>query len=67
MPQSKAHIKSTNEWIRKNFYRFNLRIPWSVEPELRATAAEFGEGIDEFINKAIIERLERLAQEKKQH
>lgn len=59
MPVSKAQQKATNKYISKAYDRVNLTLPKGQKDELQAHAMAQGESVNAFINRAIMETMER--------
>mgnify|MGYP003378440943 FL=1 len=59
MPVSKAQQKATNKYISKAYDRVNLTLPKGQKDEIQAHAAAQGESVNAFINRAIMEAMER--------
>ena len=59
MPVSKAQQKATNKYISKAYDRVNLTLPKGQKDEIQAHAAAQGESVNDFINRAISEAMER--------
>lgn len=55
----KTSAKSKNEWIAKAYDRINLTVPKGQKEVIQAAATEQGESVNEYIKKAIIQRMER--------
>ena len=61
MATSKAQQKATAKYNAKSYDRIELRVKKGRKPELQAAAAALGCSLNEFINSAIEEKLERVA------
>lgn len=48
-----------NEFIKQAYDRINLTIPKGQKDVIQAVAAEHGESVNEYIKKAIAQRMER--------
>lgn len=59
MPASKAHIKATNKWMAKAYDRINLTVAKGEKETIQTHAASRGESTNAFINRAIVETMER--------
>ena len=59
MAVSKAQQNATNKWIAKVYDRINLTVPKGRKEEIHAFAAQTGESVNGFINRAIDEAIER--------
>lgn len=59
MPASKAQQRATNKYISKAYDRINLTVPKGQKERLQAHAEAHGESVNGFINRAILETLER--------
>ena len=57
MPTSKAQQNATNKWIAKAYDRINLTVPKGRKEEIQAFAAQTGESVNGFINRAIGEAM----------
>ena len=53
MAVSKAQQNATNKWIAKVYDRINLTVPKGRKEEIQAFAAQTGESVNGFINRAI--------------
>lgn len=53
MATSKAQQNATNKWIAKAYDRINLTVPKGRKEEIQAFAAQTGESVNGFINRAI--------------
>ena len=56
---SKAQQKATNKYIAKAYDRINLTVPKGQKEAIAAHARQQGESVNSFINKAIVEKIER--------
>lgn len=59
MAVSKAQQKATNKYISKAYDRVNLTLPKGQKEDVQAHAAAQGESVNAFINRAILEAMER--------
>ena len=59
MPTTKAGQKAVNKYMKNNYDRFNLVLPKGKKSELQAHAANKGESLNGFVNRAIDEAMER--------
>ena len=59
MPASKAQQKAQNKWISKVYDRINLTVQKGKKEVIAAHAAQKGESVNAFINRAIDETMER--------
>ena len=57
MAVSKAQQNATNKWIAKVYDRINLTVPKGRKEEIQAFAAQTGESVNGFINRAIGEAM----------
>ena len=57
MAVSKAQQNATNKWIAKVYDRINLTVPKGRKEEIQAFAAQAGESVNGFINRAIGEAM----------
>lgn len=57
MAVSKAQQNATNKWIAKAYDRINLTVPKGRKEEIQAFAAQTGESVNGFINRAISEAM----------
>lgn len=57
MATSKAQQNATNKWIAKAYDRINLTVPKGRKDEIQAFAAQTGESVNGFINRAIGEAM----------
>ena len=57
MAVSKAQQNATNKWIAKVYDRINLTVPKGRTEEIQAFAAQTGESVNGFINRAIGEAM----------
>ena len=63
MATSKAQQNATNKWIAKAYDRINLTVPKGRKEEIQAFAAQTGESVNGFINRAIGEAMEESPQQ----
>ena len=59
MATSKAQQKAQNKWIAKAYDRINLTVPKGQKDLIQAHAEAQGESTNGFINRAILETMER--------
>lgn len=57
MATSKAQQNATNKWIAKAYDRINLTVPKGRKEKIQAFAAQTGESVNGFINRAIGEAM----------
>ena len=57
MPASKAQQKAVNKYMAANYDRINLTVPKGRKDEIQAFAAQTGESVNGFINRAIGEAM----------
>ena len=62
MAVSKAQQNATNKWIAKVYDRINLTVPKGRKEEIQAFAAQTGESVNGFINRAIGEAMGESSQ-----
>ena len=60
MPQSKSHIKAVTKYNSENYDRLYPFVLKGRKAEIQAAADAQGESLNDFIVKAIDERMERL-------
>ena len=56
---SKAQQKAVHKYVKANYDRFELQAPKGNKNKIKAHAAETGESLNGFINRAITETMER--------
>ena len=59
MAVSKAQQKAVNKYMAANYDRINLTVPKGRKDEIQAFAAQTGESVNGFINRAISETMAR--------
>ena len=59
MPVSKAQQAATAKYKKSNYDRMETLLPKGRKSELQAHAAEHGESLNGFVNRAIDEAIER--------
>lgn len=59
MAVTKAQQKAVNKYMAENYDRVNLTMPKGRKEEIKAHAESRGESVNAFINRAIIETMER--------
>ena len=58
-PASKAQQKAVNKYMKSNYDRVNLVIPKGKKDIIQAHAAQQGESVNAYINRAIDEAMQR--------
>lgn len=58
-PASKAQQKAVNKYMKSNYDRVNLVMPKGKKDIIQAHAAQQGESVNAFINRAIDEAMQR--------
>lgn len=58
-PRGKAATNAKRRYYEKNYDRINLTVPKGQKEALKAHADQCGESVNSFINRAIIEAIER--------
>lgn len=58
-PASKAQQKAVNKYMKSNYDRVNLVIPKGKKDVIQAHAAQQGESVNAYINRAIDEAMQR--------
>lgn len=56
---SKAQQKAVHKYVKTNYDRFELTTPKGNKEKIKAHAAEQGESLNGFVNRAISETMER--------
>lgn len=59
MAVSKAQQKAVNKYVRDNYDRVNVNMPKGKKDEIKAHAEARGESVNAFINRAVLETMER--------
>ena len=59
MATSKAAQRAVNKYMKENYDRFNLTMPKGKKETVQNHAAQRGESVNSFINRAIDEAIER--------
>lgn len=59
MATSKAAQRAVNKYMRENYDRVNLTMPKGKKDAVQIHAAQRGESVNSFINRAIDEAIER--------
>lgn len=59
MATSKAAQRAVNKYMRENYDRVNLTMPKGKKDAVQIHAAQRGESVNSFINRAINETMER--------
>ena len=59
MATSKAAQRAVNKYMRENYDRVNLTMPKGKKDAIQIHAAQCGESVTAFINRAIDETMER--------
>lgn len=63
MAVSKAQQKAVNKYMAANYDRINLTVPKGRKEEIQAFAAQTGESVNGFINRAIGEAMGEIPQQ----
>lgn len=58
-PASKAQQKAVNKYMKSNYDRVNLVMPKGKKDVIQAHAAQQGESVNAYINRAIDEAMRR--------
>lgn len=61
MPKAESdfdQVKYQNQFINERYDRINLTVPKGYKSVLKEKAAEVGESVNEYINRAIKQRME---------
>lgn len=58
-PASKAQQKAVNKYMKSNYDRVNLVMPKGKKNIIQAHAAQQGESVNAYINRAIDEAMQR--------
>lgn len=58
-PASKAQQKAVNKYMKSNYDRVNLVMPKGKKDVIQAHAAQQGESVNAYINRAIDETMQR--------
>ena len=64
MATTKAGQKAVNKYNKNNYDRFSLMLPKDSKLQLQEHAKRRGESLNAFVNRAILEAIERDTQEK---
>lgn len=59
---SKAQQKSVHKYVKANYDRMELTVPKGKRDLIRAHAAQRGESVNAFVNRAVDEAMERDAE-----
>lgn len=59
MPASKAQQKAVSKYMKENYDVYQIRMPKGRKDEIRAHAEARSESVNGFINRAILEAMER--------
>lgn len=59
MPASKAQQKAVSKYMKENYDMFQIRMPKGRKPTIQSHAEAQGESANGFINRAIMETMER--------
>ena len=59
MAVSKAQQKAVNKYVRDNYDRGNVNMPKGQKETVKAHAEARGESVNAFINRAVLETMER--------
>ena len=57
MATTKAQQKAVNKYIKGNYDRINLTIPKGQKAAVQAAAAQEGESLNSYTNKALLARM----------
>ena len=57
MATTKAQQKAVNKYIKNNYDRLNITLPLGQKATVQAAAEGEGESVNEFVQKAILERI----------
>ena len=58
-PASKAQQKAVNKYMKSNYDRVNLIMPKGKKDIIQAHAAQQGESVNAYINRAVDEAMQR--------
>jgi len=58
-PTSKAQQKATAKYMKENYDEFKVRTPKGTKGQVQEHAVSTGESMNAFINRAIMETMER--------
>ena len=59
MPVSKANQRAVAKYVKNNYDRMDVTVPKGRKDVIKSHAAEHGESVNAFINRAINETMER--------
>lgn len=59
MPTSKAQQRAVARYVKENYDMYQIRMPKGQKKEIQAHAEAQGESVNGFINRAIVETMER--------
>lgn len=59
MPASKAQQKAVNKYVKANYDLYQVKMPKGRKDEIKAHAEARSESVNGFINRAILETMER--------
>ena len=59
MAVSKAQQKAVNKYVRDNYDRVNVNMPKGQKETVKPHAEARGESVNAFINRAVLETMER--------
>lgn len=59
MAVSKAQQKAVNKYVRDNYDRVNVNMPKGQKETVKAHAEARGESVNAFINRAVLETMDR--------
>ena len=59
MAVSKAQQKAVNKYVRDNYDRVNVNMPKGQKETVKAHTEARGESVNAFINRAVLETMER--------
>lgn len=60
MPGKQRQAKYQNDYIRRKYDRLNILVPQGQKDVITDAAYAAGESLNQFVNKAILGRLEQL-------
>lgn len=60
MTVSKSQMKATAKYVKNNYDRIEIKTTKGLKEKIKKMAEAEGESLNAFINKAIMERMERL-------
>lgn len=59
MPTTKAAQRAVHKYVKENYDRIEVTAPKGRKEEIKKHASERGESVNGFINRAIVETMER--------